>query len=311
MDKKLSELGTLPVIDRATDLVYVVDTSSGSSHKMTVNGMLGISGSPVGTTDIQTLTNKTLTTPTVSSPVLSGTITGTYTIGGTPTFPSSVVTLTGSQTLTNKILTSPTINTAIISNPTLSVDSVSEYTADNGVTIDGLNIKDGKLNTNNSVVTPNVTNGAITDTKVASGFCVQMAYDVSSSDDTSVIAIPNDDTIPRSSEGEETLSVAYTPLSATNILVIKFKLMAGCTGKEITAALFKDSGVNAIAVGNNYCADANNPVPVTGEHIMVASSTTPATFKVRFGSSDGTSTVLNTKGGNTTTGSLMIMEFKA
>lgn len=59
----------------------------------------------VGRSTTDTLTNKTLT-----SPVLGGTITGTYTLGGTPTFPSSVVTLTGSQTLTNKTLTAPTIS---------------------------------------------------------------------------------------------------------------------------------------------------------------------------------------------------------
>ncbi len=103
---------------------------------------------------MQTLTNKTITAPTISSPVLSGTVTGTYTIGGTPTFPAAVVTLTGSQTLTNKVLTAPTINTATIVNPTLTTDTVSEYTAANGVTIDGLNIKDSALTTANSV--PNV-----------------------------------------------------------------------------------------------------------------------------------------------------------
>ena len=71
-------------------------------------------------TGSETLTNKTLTapvlggtitgtytlagTPTIASPVLSGTVTGTYTIGGTPSFPSSIVTLTDAQTLTNKTL---------------------------------------------------------------------------------------------------------------------------------------------------------------------------------------------------------------
>lgn len=59
----------------------------------------------VGRASTDTLTNKTLT-----APVLSGTITGTYTLGGTPTFPSSVVTTTGAQTLTNKTLTNPRVN---------------------------------------------------------------------------------------------------------------------------------------------------------------------------------------------------------
>lgn len=164
-NQKLSALTTIPAVDRAADLLYIVDNSGGTSNKVTPNVLLGISGDPVGTTDTQVLTGKTLTSPTISSPTLSGTLTGTYTLGGTPTFPASVVTLTGAQTLTNKILTSPTINTATISNPTLNTDTVNEFTSGNGVTIDGLNIKDSKLNTNNSVVTANVTDAAITPPK--------------------------------------------------------------------------------------------------------------------------------------------------
>lgn len=168
-DQKLSALTTIPAVDRAADLLYIVDTSAGTSNKVTPNGLLGITGAPVGDTDSATLTNKTITSPNISGPVLSGTVTGTYTIGGTPTFPSSVVTLTGSQTLTNKILTSPTINTPTITNPTLTTDTVSEFTSGNGVNVDGLNIKDSKLNTANSVVTASITDAAVTPAKLVAG----------------------------------------------------------------------------------------------------------------------------------------------
>jgi len=79
----------------------------------------------------------------------------------------TIVGTTDSQTLTNKILTSATLNTAIINNPTLNTDTIAEFTAANGVTIDGLNIKDSKLNTNNSVVTTNITDSAVTTAKIA------------------------------------------------------------------------------------------------------------------------------------------------
>lgn len=78
----------------------------------------------------------------------------------------AIVGTTDSQTLTNKTLTSPTINTAIINNPTLSTDTIAEFTGANGVTIDGLNIKDSKLNTNNSVITANITDDAVTAAKI-------------------------------------------------------------------------------------------------------------------------------------------------
>ena len=91
-------------------------------------------------------------------------VTGTLPVasGGTGTTTS---TGTGSTVLS----TSPTLTTPTINNPTLNVDTISEFTGANGVTVDGLNIKDGKLNTNDSVVTANITDNAVTAPKVADG----------------------------------------------------------------------------------------------------------------------------------------------
>jgi hypothetical protein len=46
----------------------------------------------VGRATTDTLTNKTLTSPSISGPTLSGTVTGTYTLGGTPTLAGSAIT---------------------------------------------------------------------------------------------------------------------------------------------------------------------------------------------------------------------------
>lgn len=79
----------------------------------------------------------------------------------------TIVGTTDTQTLTNKTLTSPIINTPTINNPVLNTNTISEFTTNNGVSIDGLSIKDGKLNTNDSVVTANITDQAVTGAKIA------------------------------------------------------------------------------------------------------------------------------------------------
>lgn len=152
-------------IDIANDLVAVWKNSNSTLYKATPNQLANLTSQWVGRTDVQTLTNKTLTSPTISGPTLSGTITGTYTLGGTPTFPAAVVTLTGAQTLTNKILTSPTINAPTITNATISADALTGFTVANNGTIYGLSVTGGKLAAgalaNNSVSAANLSTSAI------------------------------------------------------------------------------------------------------------------------------------------------------
>lgn len=287
MDQKLSALNTIPLVDRAADFLYIVDTSAGTPNKTTPNQLLGITGAPVGDTDTQTLSAKTLTNPTINSGVLSGTLSGTYTLGGTPTFPAAVVTLTGSQTLTNKTLTSPTINTATIVNPTLTVNTVSEFTAANGVTVDGLNIKDGALNTSNSVVTSNITDSAVTSAKVATGAAVNFSGTNFGNFASGTATIPYDNTIPQITEGTEFMTQTTTPKSLTDILVIDVTWFGSLSSNaNVVMALFQDATANALS------ATAVTPPAAGGyllnlslRYVMTAATMAATTFRVRLGPS--------------------------
>lgn len=101
-------------------LQFSADTSLTRSSA----GVLAVGGVAVPTiSSTSTLTNKTLT-----APVLGGTITGTYTLGGTPTFPSTVVSTTGTQTLTDKRLTSRVNTVASSATPAINTDTTDEFT---------------------------------------------------------------------------------------------------------------------------------------------------------------------------------------
>jgi hypothetical protein len=141
----INQLPTANGIDPTQDILPIYTASLTATQGINRNTLLGLASAPVGLTDSQTLTNKILTSPTISGPTLSGTVTGTYTIGGTPTFPSTVVSTTGIQTLTNKTLTSPTINAPTITNAAITADAVTGFTSSSNGTIYGISVTGGTI----------------------------------------------------------------------------------------------------------------------------------------------------------------------
>lgn len=178
-NKQFTDLNAIASVDGSADLLAIYDDSATELKKTTRNTLLNLTSAPVGLTDTQTITNKTITQPVLTVDddeftlqdnadttkkvqfQLSGITTNTTRTFTIPDVSDTLVTLGATQTLTNKTLTGPTINSATITNPTLTVDTVSEFTSANGVTVDGLNIKDGSLNTANSVDSDNYTDGSI------------------------------------------------------------------------------------------------------------------------------------------------------
>ena len=102
-------------------------------------------------------------------------------------------------------------------------------------------------------------------------------------------SLPYDDTIPQSSEGDEVMTLAVTPTSATNELRIDVVAVVGMPtagGNEIVVALFQDSTAGALAaavgtVSGALLAEWSTTVSFT--YYMTAATTSSTTFKVRVG----------------------------
>jgi hypothetical protein len=188
MSTTISALTATSTIDGSADYLVIDTASPNATNKINRNTFLGVNGQPADISTVQTLTNKVIgNTNTITAKdtlftlqddgdttkqakfQLSGITTATT---RTYTVPNATTTLVGtdvSQTLTNKTLTSPAITGGTIDNSTITVDSIAGHTSATVVTVAGLQISAGVLNTNNSVITANIADSAVTPAKLLAG----------------------------------------------------------------------------------------------------------------------------------------------
>ena len=133
------------------------DFREANTHIEATSAVHGVTGSLVGTTDTQTLTNKTISAS-------SNTLTG-------------VVTLTGTQTLTNKTLTSPTITGTGAIAGTFTGNLTGDVTG---------NVSGNAGTVTNGVYTTD--NGTVTSTMIANGTIVNADINASAAIDKTKIS---------------------------------------------------------------------------------------------------------------------------
>lgn len=101
---------------------------------------------------------------------------------------------------------------------------------------------------------------------------------------TGTTVIPNDNTIPQNDEGDEYMTLAFTPKSSTNKLKIEVIFLGtGGVNTHLIVALFQDAIANALAVSVGFVGGAESPIGIPLPHFMVAGTTSEIIFKIRAG----------------------------
>ncbi len=102
--------------------------------------------------------------------------------------------------------------------------------------------------------------------------------------------IPIDDTIPQKTEGDEIITVAITPTSATNRLLIEAccEMVNAGANLDCAMALFQDATANALAGAIKQLGGSGVYSQIVLSYEMAAGTTSETTFKIRIGPGSGT-----------------------
>jgi hypothetical protein len=137
-----------------------------------------------------------------------------------------------------------------------------------------------------------------------SGDVVQVVNTQTGAVATGTTIIPSDNTIPQNNEGTEFMTLAITPKSATNKLIIRVTAVVSNSAANnwLASALFQDSTADALACAPLFQATASASVTISYSYYMTAGTTSATTFKVRCGGHIAGTTTFNGTGGTRTYG---------
>ena len=115
---------------------------------------------------------------------------------------------------------------------------------------------------------------------------------------TGTTTMPHDNTIPQNTEGTEFMTLAITPTSATNKLLIQIIFSAShSVNDDFLAALFQDTTANALSSTMISRVNAAESTHGSFNHFMTSGTTSSTTFKLRIGSPASGTMTFNGVGG--------------
>lgn len=135
---------------------------------------------------------------------------------------------------------------------------------------------------------------AFTASTAPAGTVLQVVNTQTGAVSTGTTAMPEDDTIPQNTEGDEYMTLAITPNSATNKLKIDVVIQVShSSDNNMAVALFQDSTAGALAAARQQLQGATELTCISFSHYMAAGTTSSTTFKVRAGAASGSTTTFN------------------
>lgn len=150
----------------------------------------------------------------------------------------------------------------------------------------------------NAVGTSELEDGGVANADVAAGFAVQTVNTQTGVVSTGTTVMPADDTIPQNTEGDEYMTLAITPKSATNKLKIDVVFQGTISIAGIlSVALFQDSTADALAAAPANTGGSGEMGTTKFTYYMTAGTASATTFKVRAGPSGAGTTTFNGTGG--------------
>jgi len=205
--------------------------------------------------------------------------------GDTSTNPLQSIAALGSsgQMLTsNGASALPTMQTPL-SSVAVSGGTTGLTTSGGPLTTAGTITLAGTLVVANGGTNATTASGARTSLGLA-GTVLQIVNSQTGAVSTGTTVIPQDDTIPQNTEGNQYMSLAITPTSATSKLRIDVVANGAISaGNSYIVAIFQDSTVSALAAINQNLGSNNICTSSSFSYYMVSGTTSATTFNVRCG----------------------------
>lgn len=174
--------------------------------------------------------------------------------------------------VTNPKMADNAVNTAEIVDAAVTTAKIAD-----------LNVTEGKL-ADNAVVTAKIADGAVTQDKLAPGLGggkYAQVLDTTIAARSSVSAIPEDNTVPLVSEGNQLAALTITPSATSSKIKISasFQLDTNTTSR-FALTIFRDS---TCLRTYRQTVSANNPTTLASIEIDAPASTSAITYSIRGG----------------------------